>query len=135
MLLQRAGVDNVRIITRDAVEVIEQQLPDACCDTVRILFPDPWPKKRHHKRRIVQPAFVAQLARITKPGGLLHLATDWTHYAEHIREVLEPSAAFKPLTAAEAARNPTAARPPTKFERRGRRLGHTVEDLYYRRVG
>ncbi len=135
MLVQRAGLDNVRIVMRDAVDVVKRQLPDACCDTVRILFPDPWPKKRHHKRRLVQPAFVAELARILKPGGLLHVATDWAHYAEHIRDVLAANAAFDALTPAEAAEIAASARPPTKFERRGQRLGHTVVDLYYRRAG
>jgi tRNA (guanine-N7-)-methyltransferase len=133
MLVQRAGITNVRIAVRDAVDVIARQLPDASFDTVRIFFPDPWPKKRHHKRRLVQADFVAALARVIKPAGLLHIATDWPHYAEHISDVLSDSADFEPLAPGEAARYPMSARAPTKFERRGRRLGHEVVDLYYRR--
>jgi len=133
MLLQRAGINNVRIIPGDAVEVLERCLIPASVDTIRILFPDPWPKKRHHKRRLVQPAFVAELARVIKPGGLLHVATDWAHYAAHIHDVLAASTEFERLTEAEAAAEPMGNRPPTKFERRGRKLGHTVVDLYYRR--
>jgi len=133
MLLERADIDNVRIIPGDAVEVIERCLTASSVDTVRIFFPDPWPKKRHHKRRLVQPAFVADLARIIKPGGLLHFATDWAHYAEHIRDVLAAHTEFESLSAAQAAADPTSQRAPTKFERRGRKLGHTVVDLYYRR--
>ena len=134
MLVQRAGLSNVRVIMRDAVEVLEHRLPSASFDTVRIFFPDPWPKKRHHKRRLIQTSFVAALARITKPGGLLHIATDWPHYAEHIREVLERTTEFMPLTPADAGRYPTSARAPTKFELRGRRLGHAVADLFFRRA-
>jgi tRNA (guanine-N7-)-methyltransferase len=134
MLVQRAGLSNVRVVMRDAVDVLDQQLPSASFDTVRIFFPDPWPKKRHHKRRLIQSSFVAALARVTKPSGLLHIATDWSHYAEHIRNVLEPSTKFVQLAPADAARDPTSARAPTKFELRGRRLGHVVADLYFRRV-
>jgi len=133
MLLERAGLGNVRIITRDAVEVLDHQLPTASVDTVRIFFPDPWPKKRHHKRRLVQDAFVARIARVLKPGGLLHLATDWANYADHITEVMAHSDAFDALSAEAAAADPSSVRPPTKFERRGRRLGHDVWDFYFRR--
>lgn len=133
MLLERASLSNVRIIARDAVEILDTQLAPASVDAVRIFFPDPWPKKRHHKRRLVQQAFIDAVARVLKPGGLLHLATDWADYADHIGEVMAPCAQFRQLPAAEAAADPFSARPPTKFERRGRRLGHDVWDLYYRR--
>ena len=110
MLLERSGLGNVRIIARDAVEVLDHQLPVASVDTVRIFFPDPWPKKRHHKRRLVQIAFVERIARVLKPGGLLHLATDWADYAEHIRQVMAQSDAFETLTDEEAASDPSSAR-------------------------
>ena len=134
MLLERADLDNVRLIARDAVEVLERQLDKASVKVIRIFFPDPWPKKRHHKRRILQPAFIAELARAIEPGGLVHIATDWANYAEHTIELMAQSDEFEPLTAEAATVNPLAERPPTKFERRGRTLGHEVWDLYYRRV-
>ncbi|UCG74002.1 MAG: tRNA (guanosine(46)-N7)-methyltransferase TrmB [Chromatiales bacterium] len=124
--LEKAGLDNVRLIREDAVVVLQHWLAGACLDRVNLFFPDPWPKKRHHKRRIVQPAFVALVAARLKPGGLLHMATDWAPYAEHIEEVLAASADFVPLAA-------DSDRPPTKFERRGERLGHEIRDLRYRR--
>ncbi len=124
--LEKAGLDNVRLIREDAVVVLQRWLAGACLDRVNLFFPDPWPKKRHHKRRIVQPAFVALVAARLKPGGLLHMATDWAPYAQHMEEVLAASAAFAPLAA-------DSDRPPTKFERRGERLGHEIRDLRYRR--
>lgn len=134
VLLERSQLRNVRIVDRDAVDVIEQMLPDASFDAVNLFFPDPWPKKRHHKRRIVQPAFLAAVARILKPGGLLHFATDWADYALHAREIIPASGLFE-LTANDAlADDPFAFRAPTKFEARGRRLGHEVVDLNYRRA-
>jgi len=132
ILLERARLENVRVIMRDAVEVIECMLPDSSFDAVNLFFPDPWPKKRHHKRRLVQPTFVAECARILRPGGLLHVATDWAPYAEHTRAVLAESGRFKPISAETLADEPLAYRPPTKFERRGERLGHVTEDLYFR---
>lgn len=134
MLLERAGLDNVRVIARDAVEVLDRQLENATIDVARIFFPDPWPKKRHHKRRLLQASFIATLARVLKPGGLLHLATDWENYAEQTLELMAQNTDFEALTAEAALADPLAERPPTKFERRGRRLGHEVWDLYYRRV-
>ncbi len=134
MLLERAGLTNVRVIARDAVEVLDRQLDESSIDVVRIFFPDPWPKKRHHKRRLLQSSFVVALARVLKPGGLLHLATDWEDYAEHTIELMAQSTSFEALTLEAAAAYPLGERPPTKFERRGRRLGHGVWDLYYQRV-
>jgi tRNA (guanine-N7-)-methyltransferase len=131
LLLEKSAATNVRVIVRDAAEVVPE-LPDASFAGVDLFFPDPWPKKRHHKRRLVQPPFVAELARILAPGGLLHVATDWADYARHTREVLEAEARFAGVPAEDLRDEPLAVRPPTKFERRGRRLGHEVADLYYR---
>jgi tRNA (guanine-N7-)-methyltransferase len=131
--LASAGLDNVRVYCHDAVEVLQQDVAESALDEVRIWFPDPWHKKRHNKRRLVQPAFVALLASRLRPGGLLHLATDWENYAEHMVEVLEASPAF----VNEAGPGVSVERPPwrreTHFEARGQRLGHGVRDLLYRR--
>src|SRR5690606_40856043 len=113
----RARLENVRVIVHDAVEVIEAMLPDASFDAINLFFPDPWPKKRHHKRRLVQPGFVAECARILRPAGLLHVATDWAPYAEHTRAVLAESPPFERVSAETLADEPLAYRPPTKFER------------------
>ena len=130
VLLQRAQLDNVRIIARDVVDVIDQMLPAASFDVVNIFFPDPWPKKRHHKRRLISDAFMPRLAKIMKPGALLHIATDWQPYAEVIEETLSRSADFAASDEAEQFAS-LAARPPTKFERRGQRLGHDVSDFLF----
>ena len=132
LLLEQAAISNVRIIARDAAEVVPQLLPAASFDAVDLLFPDPWPKKRHHKRRLVQAPFVAEIARVLKPGGFFHVAPDWTDYPPHPREVLAGDAQLKAIQRADLATDPLAARPPTKFERRGMRLGHDVCDLFYR---
>jgi tRNA (guanine-N7-)-methyltransferase len=134
LLLEQAAVTNVRVVARDATEVLPQRIDDASFDAVDLFFPDPWPKKRHHKRRLVQPPFVAEIARVLKPGGLLHVATDWADYARHTQEVLAESANLAAVAAADLCHNPLALRPPTKFERRGRRLGHDVVDLFYRKA-
>ncbi len=133
ILLERAGLANVRVVVHDAVEVVEHMLAAASFDAVALFFPDPWPKKRHHKRRIVQPDFVAQCARILKDGGLVHFATDWADYAEHAAAVFAGSPAFEPVAPAALAGDALAFRAPTKFERRGLRLGHAVADLYFRK--
>jgi tRNA (guanine-N7-)-methyltransferase len=132
LLLERAGATNVRVVARDAADVVPL-VADAGFDAVDLFFPDPWPKKRHHKRRLVQAPFVAEIARILKPGGFLHVATDWADYARHTREVLGENAQLRAVDAADLRHDPLAARPPTKFERRGMLLGHDVADLYYRR--
>lgn len=127
LLLERLGLANVRLIRHDAVEVLQQQIPDGALQQVRLYFPDPWPKKRHHKRRIVQPAFAALLAVKLAPGGLFHVATDWEPYAAHIAEVMAAEPAFRQADSAVAGRGET------KFERRGRRLGHEVVEQLWRR--
>ncbi len=134
LLLEQTAIKNVRIIARDAADVVPQLIADSSFDAVDLFFPDPWPKKRHHKRRLVQPPFVAELARILKSGGFLHVATDWADYARHTCETLAQSAQLVPVDAADLCHNPLALRPPTKFERRGRRLGHDVVDLFYRKA-
>ncbi len=134
MELERRGLRNVRVFCHDAVEVLEQSIPDAALDRVLLFFPDPWPKKKHHKRRIVQPGFVALIARKLKPGGRFHLATDWQPYAQHMLEVMEASPAFVNCKGKGRYSARPGYRPVTKFERRGQRRGHGVWDLIYRRA-
>ena len=131
VLLQRGGLENVRIIDRDAVDVIEHMFPPTSFAAVKLLFPDPWPKKRHHKRRLIQLDFVTSLARILEPQGLLHIATDWSNYAEHTLEVLDESSCFEAIQPESLADPSLVFRAPTKFETRGRRLGHEVFDFYF----
>lgn len=131
MTLEAEALTNVRVAAEDAVVVLRERLPDACLDAVLIYFPDPWPKKRHHKRRLLQPEFVALLAQKLKPGGRLNLATDWEDYARHGLEVLAASAEFRNTVDGYAPR--PAERPETRFERRGLKLGHGVYDLVFRR--
>lgn len=135
LALEEQGVDNVRVALGDAVEFLEQRIPDASLDEIRIYFPDPWHKKRHHKRRLIQPPFVALLTRKLKPGGLLHLATDWVPYAEHMLEVLTAADGLENLSPdGDWVAQPTW-RLGTKYEARGDRLGHETRDLLFRRVG
>lgn len=133
LLAERAGLTNLRVISQDAIEVLARRLPDACLDEVLLYFPDPWPKKRHHKRRIVQPEFVALLARKLAPGGVFRLATDWAPYAEHMLEVMSASADFENRSPSGDWVERPSSRPITRFERRGGRLGHVVRDLAFRR--
>ena len=127
------GLRNIRIYRHDAVEVLRDCIPDESLDAVHIFFPDPWHKKRHHKRRLIQPAFVALVKRKLKPGGVLHLATDWENYAEQMMEVLSAVEGLSnTCTEGQFAPRP-AHRPLTKFERRGERLGHGVWDLVFRK--
>jgi tRNA (guanine-N7-)-methyltransferase len=130
--IDAAGLTNVRVIQRDAVEVLRDRVAPGSLAGVHVYFPDPWPKKRHHKRRLIQPAFVAALAARLAPGGYLHCATDWEPYAEQMLEVLSAEPLLR-NTARDWAPRP-AWRPLTKFERRGLRLGHGVRDLMFVRV-
>ncbi len=124
------GLNNVRVMIADAVEVLRNQIPARSLAAVYIFFADPWHKKRHHKRRLIQPAFVELLAERMTSGGRLYLATDWQDYAEHMLAVLSASAHFR--NAAGRGYAPRfALRPLTKFERRGQRLGHGVWDLQF----
>lgn len=129
------GLDNLRVYAEDAVEVFEQCIDDASLDAVQVYFPDPWHKKRHHKRRLIQPPFVTLLSRKLKTGGILHLATDWENYAEQMLEVLEAAEDLRNTVGPGHYAPRPAHRPETKFERRGARLGHGVWDLLYQRVG
>ena len=131
--IESRGLGNIRLSSHDAVEVLEKQLPDASLDEVLLYFPDPWPKKRHHKRRILQPGFVELVARRLKPGGTFNLATDWAPYAEHMLEVLRSSPSFANASPAGDYVPRPESRPLTKFERRGERLGHEVFDLAFTR--
>jgi tRNA (guanine-N7-)-methyltransferase len=134
VLLEQAQLTNVRVIRRDVVDVIAHMLPPASFDRVNIYFPDPWPKKRHHKRRLIQAPFLDALWVVMKPGALLHIATDWADYAEQITEVVSACPRMRVCTETALAERGMTARPPTKFERRGLRLGHTVRDFYYTAV-
>lgn len=134
--MEEHGVDNIRIYRHDAVEVLRDCIADASLDAVHIYFPDPWHKKRHHKRRLVQPAFVALVTRKLKPGGVLHLATDWENYAEHMMTVLSAAQGLRNTVGEGQYAARPEHRPLTKFERRGERLGHGVWDLVFvRKVG
>jgi len=131
-LIAERGLSNVRIVQYDAVEVIEHMIAPAAAAGIHIFFPDPWPKKRHHKRRLIRAPFVHVVASCLAPGGYLHLATDWEDYAQQMLDVLNQ----EPLlvnTVPDYAPRPDH-RPLTKFEQRGRKLGHPVWDLVYRRA-
>lgn len=130
--LEHRGLNNVRIVAHDGVEVIRHLLADASLDRVQLFFPDPWPKTRHHKRRIVQPDFVQRLRRKLKPGGVLHLATDWSPYAEHMLGVLRKAEGWRNLAQHDYVPRPLM-RPRTRFEERGRCRGHVVHDLMFER--
>jgi tRNA (guanine-N7-)-methyltransferase len=132
-LIDERGLGNVRILQHDAVEVIAHMLTDDCVDGVHIYFPDPWHKKRHHKRRLIQPPLVELLASRLKPGGRLHCATDWEEYAQQMLEVLGGSPLLQNTADGYAPR--PGYRPLTKFEARGQRLGHGVWDLVFTRRG
>lgn len=134
-LIQTQQLTNVRILNTDAVDIIKQRMAPNSLDRVQLYFPDPWHKKRHHKRRIVQPEFVQLIAERLKTGGIFHLATDWQDYALHMAEVMNASMAFKTLAKDGSAFSPCPNnRPLTKFEQRGLNLGHGVWDLLYQRV-
>lgn len=126
---EKLGLGNLRVVCADAVETLRQSLPPGFVDEIVIFFPDPWPKKRHHKRRLVQPEFARALAQGLRAGGRLRLATDWADYARHMREVLDA----EPLLGGGAIPRP-ADRPLTRFESRGLRLGHEVTDFEYRKL-
>jgi tRNA (guanine-N7-)-methyltransferase len=125
------GLANVRVIQHDAVEVLERMIAPGALDGVHVFFPDPWPKKRHHKRRLLQPPLVALLASRMKPGGYFHVATDWEDYASQILEVLSAEPLLANTVNGFAPR--PAYRPLTKFENRGLKLGHRVWDVIFRR--
>ena len=139
-LLKRIGeqnLHNIRICAHDAVEVIDQMLPPQCLDAVHIFFPDPWHKKRHNKRRLIQPPLVSRLALRLKPGGYIHCATDWQPYAEQMLDVLSAEPLLKNTCSHPELQGYAPKphyRPLTKFERRGIKLGHGVWDLVFERI-
>jgi len=132
-LIDTQQIANIRIMQHDAVEVLRDMVPDNTLDGVHIFFPDPWHKARHNKRRLIQQPFIAQLVRKIKPGGYIHVATDWQDYAEQVLAVLSAEPLLE-NTAEDYATRPDY-RPLTKFEQRGLRLGHGVWDLVFRRTG
>lgn len=133
MLAATGNLTNIRASTHDAVEVLRDQLAPASLDEVLVLFPDPWHKKRHHKRRLIQPPFVELLASRLAVGGVLRLATDWQEYALQMLEVLRASASFTNLSPTDDWMPRPEERAPTRFEKRGARLGHGVWDLAFTR--
>ncbi len=124
--IEALGLKNLRLIRHDAVEVLERMIPDGALAGLHLFFPDPWPKKRHHKRRLVQPPFAALAARKLAPGGYLHAATDWPEYAEQMDAVFSADPLLRKA-------DQSKTRPVTKFERRGIGLGHPVRDLLFLR--
>jgi tRNA (guanine-N7-)-methyltransferase len=131
--LEEQSITNIRIVQHDAVEVLDHMVPPASLDGAHIFFPDPWPKKRHHKRRLIQPPLVKLLASRLKPGAYVHAATDWEEYAQQILEVFGAEPLLENTTEGYAPR--PDYRPLTKFEQRGLRLGHGVWDIVFRRPG
>ena len=130
-LIGERDIGNIRIVQHDAVEVLRDMIGEAALDGVHIFFPDPWHKKRHNKRRLIQAPFVANLVKHIKPGGYLHCATDWQPYAEQMLEVLSAEPAL--ANTAQGYADKPAYRPLTKFENRGIKLGHGVWDLVFRK--
>lgn len=130
---QQGGLKNLRVICHDAVEVLRDQVADASFEEILVFFPDPWHKKRHHKRRLIEPNFVNSLAAKLRDGGILRMATDWQDYAQQMLAVGNAEPALESLSADATYVPRPDFRPPTRFERRGERLGHGVWDLAYRR--
>ncbi|MGI9323434.1 MAG: tRNA (guanosine(46)-N7)-methyltransferase TrmB [Pseudomonadales bacterium] len=126
MQLDESELNNVRVICDDCIPALRQALPDNSLSCIQVFFPDPWPKKRHHKRRLINAEFLALIKGPLKPGGILHVATDWLPYAEQIEALASADAAFQRIEA--------PARPGTKFEARGLQRGHEVTDLAYELV-
>ncbi len=128
------GLTNIRVMNHDAIEVLDKMIPDASLAGVYLFFPDPWHKKRHHKRRIVQPEFAQKIAQKLQPNGIFHMATDWEDYAHHMMEVMTQAPHFQ-NTQPEGHFTPRPNyRPLTKFEARGQKLGHGVWDLIFTKV-
>ena len=131
--IEKAGIENIRVINADAMEVLTHNLADASLDAVYLFFPDPWHKTRHHKRRLVQMPFVDIVHRRLKPGGILHMATDWEHYAKHMLAVTSQVRGFSNLSTSGDFCERPAYRMLTRFEQRGLRLGHGVWDLLFKK--
>lgn len=131
--LRELGLTNVRIDRRDALELLES-LPNGSLERVSLFFPDPWPKQRHQKRRLVQPPFVEKLQRVLTPGGYFHMATDWDDYARHMHRVMAAATGFRNCAGPGLFYPGPVERPLTRFEKRGLRRGHAVRDLLYERL-
>jgi tRNA (guanine-N7-)-methyltransferase len=131
MLLNQQGVDNVRIYCHDAIEIMEHKIADNSLAGVHLFFPDPWPKKKHHKRRIVRPGFIDLLVRKLKPGAYFHAATDWENYAVAMLAILSEGSGLRNTSLTGDYCECPEYRPLTKFEQRGLRLGHGVWDLIF----
>ena len=129
--MQAKGLENIRVSGEDAVVLLRDHIGMSSLDGIQIFFPDPWHKKRHHKRRLIQPEFVTELAKRLKPGGFVHLATDWENYAEQMLEVLSAEASLRNTSDTNDYVPRPDSRPLTKFEQRGHRLGHGVWDLMF----
>lgn len=132
--IEARGLTNLRVLDGDAVALLERAFGPGELDRVQIFFPDPWPKKRHHKRRLIQPEFVTRLAQRVAAGGRLMLATDWEPYAQWMREVLDAAPEWRNLGDAEGFVPRPESRPQTRFESRGERHGHRIRDLLYERM-
>lgn len=133
--VQQSGLENIRVIRHDAHEVFESMLAPQSVQRALVFFPDPWPKKRHHKRRIVQNGFVSVIENALPPGGVLHCATDWQEYAQWMLELLQSRENLTSLSAANSYADRPDYRPATRFEQRGRNLGHEVYDLLFKKNG
>lgn len=133
-LIAKEGISNLKVICSDAKEVLEHRILDNSLAGVQIFFADPWPKTRHHKRRLIQDEFVSLIAQKLKPGGILHLATDWQHYADHMLQVLSEHRQFHNMAADNQFMPRPDFRPFTKYEQRGLKLGHKTWDLIFSRL-
>lgn len=133
-LVEEKGLTNIRVFNHDAIEVLEKSIPQDALAGVYLFFPDPWHKKRHHKRRIVQPLFAQTIAKHLQPGGQFHMATDWEDYAHHMMEVMSAAEDYRNISGEGEFTPRPDYRPLTKFEQRGHRLGHGVWDLIFERV-
>jgi len=129
--MNEQNIENIRVSLTDAVEMLNQKIPEQSLSTVQLFFPDPWHKKKHHKRRIVNHAFAEKILTRLKPGGLFHLATDWQIYAEHMLETLSEIQAFENVSDDNTFVPRPDSRPLTKFEKRGQKLGHGIWDLMF----
>lgn len=128
------GIDNLRVMCHDAVEVLEKMIPDNSLARVQLFFPDPWHKSRHHKRRLVQLPFVELVRQKLQPGGVFHMATDWQPYAEYMLAIMNQAPQYHNLSDAHDYVPRPEYRPLTKFEQRGQRLGHGVWDLMFKKM-
>ncbi|MGB0282305.1 MAG: tRNA (guanosine(46)-N7)-methyltransferase TrmB [Neptuniibacter sp.] len=131
---EKAGLNNIQVFCDDAIEVLAQCIPDSSLDCIQLFFPDPWHKKRHHKRRIVQPEFAQTLRKKLKVGGVFHMATDWENYAEHMMEVMSVAEGYQNVAGNGQYSPQPEWRPVTKFQKRGERLGHGVWDLMFEKT-